>query len=204
MLAFEKQARPLYQRIVASARESQSLEALRDSLLPKLTSGELRVRGASSAMEPALRSFFKEQIQFRLRDGTEVDRGVFIGSTEFLPVEVLRDDPDAFREEFDLWLAEVWKPEQQQRRDEILTLHGNEKRYADLRAAVGRQHVVPFVGSGMSVPSGLPTWSGLLRKISQFTQCDRAALERLLESFLFEEAADLLASGTTRDCSRSE
>jgi type I restriction enzyme S subunit len=46
MLAFEKQTRPLYQHIVASARESQSLAALRDSLLPKLISGELRVRGA--------------------------------------------------------------------------------------------------------------------------------------------------------------
>ncbi|MFZ1574286.1 MAG: restriction endonuclease subunit S [Chromatiaceae bacterium] len=46
MLAFEEQARPLYQRIVASARESQSLAALRDSLLPKLISGELRVRRA--------------------------------------------------------------------------------------------------------------------------------------------------------------
>jgi hypothetical protein len=147
-------------------------------------------------MEPALRAFFEEQINFRLRDGTEIDGGVFIGSTEFLPAEILREDPDAFREECDLWLAEVWQPEQQQRRDEILTLHGNEKRYADLRAAVGRQQVVPFVGSGMSVPSGLPTWSDLLRRISQFAQCDRAALERLLESYLFEEAADLLASGT--------
>lgn len=147
-------------------------------------------------MEPALRSFFEEQIHFRLRNGTDVDGGVFIGSTEFLPVEVLRDDPDAFREEFDIWLAEVWKPEQQQRRDEILAMHGNKKRYADLRAAVGRQQVVPFVGSGMSVPSGLPTWSDLLRRISQFTQCDRAALERFLGSFLFEEAADVLASST--------
>lgn len=147
-------------------------------------------------MEQALRSFFEEQIQFRLSDGTEVEGGVFIGSTEFLPVEILRDDPDAFRAEFDLWLAEVWQPEQQQKRNEILALHGNGKRYADLRAAVERQQVVPFVGSGMSAPTGLPTWSDLLRRISQFTNCDTAALEQLLESCLFEEAADLLAAAT--------
>jgi len=147
-------------------------------------------------MEPALRAFFEEQVRFRLRDGTELEGGVFIGSTEFLPVEILREDPDAFREEFDLWLTEVWKPHQQQRRGEILTLFGNGKRYADLLAAVGRQQVVPFVGSGMSVPSGLPTWSDLLRRVREFTQCDRAGLERLLESCSFEEAADLLASGT--------
>jgi SIR2-like domain len=147
-------------------------------------------------MEPALHAFFEEQLQFRLRDGSEVEGGVFIGSTEFLPVEILRDDPDAFREEFDIWLTDVWKPEQQQRRGELLTLYGNEKRYVDLLEAVGRQQVVPFVGSGMSVPSGLPPWSDLLRQVREFTPCDRADLERLLESCSFEEAADLLASGT--------
>jgi hypothetical protein len=147
-------------------------------------------------MEPAFRALFEEQVQFRLRDGTEVEGGVFIGSTEFLPVEVLREDPDAFREEFDLWLTEVWKPEQQLRRNEILMLRGNEKRYTDLIDAFGRQQVVPFVGSGMSVPSGLPTWSDLLRRVREFTPCDPAEVERLLELSLFEEAADLLASGT--------
>ena len=78
-------------------------------------------------MEPSLRAFFEEQVQFRLRDGTEVEGGVFIGSTEFLPVEILREDPDAFREEFDLWLTDVWKPEQEQRRAELLTLYGNDE-----------------------------------------------------------------------------
>ena len=46
IFAFEKQARPLYQRIVEAVRESRSLAALRDSLLPRLISGEMRVRGA--------------------------------------------------------------------------------------------------------------------------------------------------------------
>jgi hypothetical protein len=115
-------------------------------------------------MEFALRFFFEEQIQFRLADGTEIEGGVFIGSTEFLPVEILREDPNAYREEFNLWLDDVWKPEQQQRRNDILTLHANKKRYADLLEAVGRQQVVPIIGSGMSVPSGLPTWSDLLRR----------------------------------------
>jgi hypothetical protein len=55
---------------------------------------------------------------------------------------------------------------------------------------------VPFVGSGMSTPSGLPTWSDLLRNVRKFTACDPAELERLLETFRFEEAADLIASST--------
>jgi type I restriction enzyme S subunit len=41
--AFDKMARPLYERIVANERETHTLTALRDTLLPKLLSGEVRV-----------------------------------------------------------------------------------------------------------------------------------------------------------------
>ncbi|QJR15377.1 restriction endonuclease subunit S [Usitatibacter palustris] len=43
MQAFEHLARPMYERIVECARESRMLTALRDALLPKLISGELRL-----------------------------------------------------------------------------------------------------------------------------------------------------------------
>src|SRR5215467_8196427 len=145
-------------------------------------------------MDLAFRSLFEEQIRFRLSDGMEIDGGVFIGSTESLPVEILREDSNAYREEFELWLSEIWKPEQEERRAAILALYANAKRYEDLVVAVERQQVVPFVGSGMSVPSGLPTWSDPLRRMRGFTVVDPAELEKLLCSSLFEEAADLLAS----------
>jgi type I restriction enzyme S subunit len=45
MRIFEALARPLYERIVESAREARALAALRDTLLPKLISGELRLIG---------------------------------------------------------------------------------------------------------------------------------------------------------------
>jgi SIR2-like domain len=148
------------------------------------------------SMNPALRVFFEGQVQFRLIDGTEVEGGVYVGSTEFLPVETLSQDADAYRAEFDSWLNEVWIPEQQETRNKILALHANEKRYVDLCAAAGRQQVVPVVGSGMSVASGLPTWTGLLRRVREFTTCDPNELELLIDNCEFEEAADLLASGT--------
>ena len=43
MQAFDQVVRPLYERIVECARESRTLATLRDALLPKLISGELRV-----------------------------------------------------------------------------------------------------------------------------------------------------------------
>ena len=46
---FEQAARPLFQRIQSSAKEMATLAELRDTLLPKLISGELRVPDAVSA-----------------------------------------------------------------------------------------------------------------------------------------------------------
>lgn len=45
---------PLFQRITANTRESATLTALRDTLLPKLISGELRVPEAEAAVSEAL------------------------------------------------------------------------------------------------------------------------------------------------------
>jgi len=49
--AFDCLVRPLYERIVECERESRVLAAIRDSLLPKLISGELRLKDAGRAVE---------------------------------------------------------------------------------------------------------------------------------------------------------
>ena len=46
MEAFDRLSRPLYRKVVEQERESRTLAALRDTLLPKLISGELRVKDA--------------------------------------------------------------------------------------------------------------------------------------------------------------
>lgn len=46
MEAFEDRARPLFDQILADMRQSLTLEAIRNALLPKLLSGELRVTDA--------------------------------------------------------------------------------------------------------------------------------------------------------------
>jgi hypothetical protein len=143
-----------------------------------------------------LKSLFEEQVVFHLRDGTLVDDNVFIGDAELLPVEILRSDEDAYQAEFNRWLYDVWFPEQEDLRNQILKLHGNHKRYSDLTKAVKRQQAIPLIGSGMSVASGLPTWSNLLRGMLRYVSVDAAKFEKLLKVSAFEEAADLIASAT--------
>ena len=48
MDAFDRTVKPLYSHIVVNERESRTLSDARDSLLPKLISGELRVKDFSN------------------------------------------------------------------------------------------------------------------------------------------------------------
>ena len=50
--AFDRLARPLYNMIVRNQRESRILAGLRDTLLPRLLSGELPVGDAEGFAEP--------------------------------------------------------------------------------------------------------------------------------------------------------
>lgn len=50
---FDQSARSLRERVVANARESRALAALRDTLLPKLISGALRLKDAKQIIERA-------------------------------------------------------------------------------------------------------------------------------------------------------
>ena len=145
--------------------------------------------------EPVLKRWFDGQLRFRLNNRTESE-SVWIGSAQFDPLEILYAFDGLYEQEFHAWLSEEWKTDQFNLREEILSFSANAGRYADLTDAMDCQQVVPFVGSGMSVPTGLPTWREFLLKISGFTQCDITELNHLLDSSSFEEAADLLA-GTT-------
>jgi type I restriction enzyme S subunit len=51
--AFEASVRPLWDRLCANVREQEALAATRDLLLPRLMSGELRVKDAEHAIETA-------------------------------------------------------------------------------------------------------------------------------------------------------
>jgi type I restriction enzyme S subunit len=51
--AFNGLASPIFERLVGTLFENNSLETLRNTLLPRLISGELRIRDAESAIEAA-------------------------------------------------------------------------------------------------------------------------------------------------------
>ena len=141
--------------------------------------------------EYILKKWFEEQLRFRLRDGTE-EETVYLGASELLPLVVSKEF-DIYDQEFINWRDGDWKPRQNELRDELLGYSGNRNRYLDLTEAVRRQQVVPFVGSGMSVLCGLPTWAEFLKQTAEYAQCDQLELDQLICCSSFEEAADLLS-----------
>ena len=54
MEKFDAVIAPLFDQLVSNAQQSRSLAQLRDTLLPKLISGELRVRDAERLIETTL------------------------------------------------------------------------------------------------------------------------------------------------------
>ncbi len=50
---FEALAAPLYAKVLQNLRESRILTAIRDALLPKLMSGEIRVKDAEKLVSAA-------------------------------------------------------------------------------------------------------------------------------------------------------
>mgnify|MGYP001255509977 CR=1 FL=1 len=136
----------------------------------------------------SLHPIFEEQLEF-IRD----EKGnAVIGGTVFTPAAILKADIDAYEDEFSKWFSERWLPEQNDLLEQIMEFSSNKRRFADLCSALKNGQVVPLIGSGMSVPSGLPSWSDFLRLIRCHSSMDEAELEEMIEDSAFERAVDRL------------
>jgi type I restriction enzyme S subunit len=54
VLAYENAVTPMMERILSNGRETKTLVQIRDLLLPKLMSGEIRLKDAENVMEAVL------------------------------------------------------------------------------------------------------------------------------------------------------
>lgn len=119
-----------------------------------------------------------------------------IGTRSFSPSDVLKSMPDAYKQDFRSWIWETWLPERSRILGDIKRFENNNARFSELCIAVA--NVVPFVGSGMSVPSGVPTWSDFLRRLRRASTLGATALERYVSEAQFEAAATALQTAMTK------
>jgi hypothetical protein len=141
-----------------------------------------------------LQKLFTEQLRIEVDDnGNAIVEGI-----SFSPLEILSRNSLEYDEAFETWKAEKLLPKQKVGIKKILEFDRNKKRFEDLCEAVKRNNVVPFIGSGCSVPSGLPTWAEFLRKLRKDSKLSERKLEELLFASKFEEAVDALIAKNTR------
>lgn len=128
-----------------------------------------------------------------IKDGQVVIR--FRSWTAAEIVELARK-PDGKNEVFDEIFAD-WLQERVESKlemaDEILEKHDQQDRFLRLIEAHKVGGVMPFIGAGLSMPSGYPGWTSFLRKQRRQTLISEDDLEALLKVGQYEEAAQLIA-----------
>lgn len=129
-----------------------------------------------------------------------VEKGrVYIRNNHWSPDEILKGllENDAEKEVFLDWIEER-KADMMAAADEILRNTGQGDRFLKLSEAFQRGAVTPFVGAGLSIPSGYPGWTAFLRQQREHTLLAEDAFEALLQHGEYEDAAQRLA-----DCLRA-
>lgn len=141
-----------------------------------------------------LRSQFLDDLDEDVNTYVE-DGRIHICAHHWSPGDILEGmlAKSAFEATFQNWLQE--RSEQQAlTADEILTDFELEDRFSILSEAYARGFVTPFIGAGLSIPSGYPGWTSFLRRLRRQTTVAETIFEALLTSGQYEEAAEVLAA----------
>ena len=103
---------------------------------------------------------------------------------------------EAYKQAFNDWIWQDWIPSRRDRKDTLLKLEANDTRFNDLKQMIASGRSIPFVGSGLSCPTGMPTWGRFLRDTCKQTKGFTVAeLDILLTSGDFEGAATRIFGG---------
>lgn len=138
-----------------------------------------------------LRPMFHNEIN---DTGAELDEYgvVIVAGQRFLPQSILRDlAPSAYELAFNEWIEER-KDRLLEKADEILTQYDNGYRFEQLRRAFRNGSMIPFIGAGMSVGSGFPTWTRFLYDLCNESHVSKDELDQLLTAGEYEQAAQKL------------
>jgi hypothetical protein len=124
-----------------------------------------------------------------------VDKGrIHIRNKHWAPDEILEGllDPKAYNDLFLEWVQER-KEELIESARVILDSSGLQDRFGKLKEVYARGAVVPFVGAGLSVPSGYPGWTAFLKQRIRETAISPDDFNQILRAGQYEEAAQMLS-----------
>ena len=132
--------------------------------------------------------FWRPKYHEYLNSEGDVD---IIGST-FQRSRILKElEPETYQLSFEDWVEER-KSSLRDVAGQVLAEHDNANRFRALKKAYDSRNIVPFLGAGLSMPSGYPGWTKFLWDLQGESHVKVNDLESLLGSGDYEGAAQLL------------
>jgi hypothetical protein len=130
-----------------------------------------------------------QEQNFRIEAGR-----IYIRNKYWTPEEILKGllDPKALDDVFFDWIRER-KDELIANADAILDKTGQGDRFLKLIETYKRDAVIPFVGAGLSIPSGYPGWSKFLRQQRREIDMRETDFEKLITDGKYEEVAQYIS-----------
>ncbi len=121
------------------------------------------------------------------------DEGIIsVRTFEWPPADVLQTmAPRDYDAHFLEWVASQ-KQSSKDRAKEFLDRFGCLDRFNRLHTQLERQSVIPFVGAGLSRPTGFPLWGAFLEGLTSDYPAVADEVRAALGAYLYEEAAQLL------------
>lgn len=143
--------------------------------------------------------FLRPQFESAIEPFVEGDV-VKVGRFGYTGADILKlAGEDAYKQAFGDWIWDEWVPSRRDHKDELLKLDSNESRFNELKKMIASSGAIPFVGSGMSAPTGMPTWGTFLHETCKRTKGFKVAeLEACLSNGNFEEAASRIFGAMPR------
>jgi len=141
--------------------------------------------------------YLKDQFHDYLNEEGEINIAGYL----FYRDSILKNlEVEGYNEAFDEWLQQR-QIENLTRADEILSRYQeNGPRFKKLQEIFRRGAITPFIGAGMSIPSGYPSWTGFLYQVLEDTHFPKADFDTLIQEGAYEEAAQVLSDDLPHGC----
>ncbi|RZT93577.1 SIR2-like protein [Ancylomarina subtilis] len=134
----------------------------------------------------------KEYLKYLYNEHLNSDGGIEIESSFFQRSQILSEiEPETYEITFEEW-ENSRKEELLSKANKILGLYDNSKRFEKLKKAYNTRMLTPFIGAGLSMLSGYPSWTSFLYQLCEESDLTEEELDKLLKLGKYEEAAQEL------------
>jgi hypothetical protein len=110
-------------------------------------------------------------------DEIDMDGFIEIKDGKYSRSEVLKEmDEERYDATFLDWIDDR-REQRLSKAESILDLFDNRDRFVQLKQAYQRSSIIPFVGAGMTVPSGYNSWTSFLFYLQEHSRVPKGDLE---------------------------